>query len=383
MNPTGYVGVRPLNPGNISFHNRDPNNLQDVNNYQPGDTWMCPTNNHIWMLMRDFNLAGGGKQAVWVQLTGGGGGAGIQTLTGDNAIIVAPTAGNCNVFGTLTQGIQADGVLPDTIKITAANATAAANVGLVQKGVAGFNSSDFTVVGGFVSAINTGTGTMKTLSGDDAIQIPPDGGGNTKILGTAAQGISTSGVLINNEVQITAANATAAANIGLAQRGVAAFNSSDFTVVNGFVSSIATKRAAFRAYSNTVANVTGDGTLYNVQFTNVDFDITSNYDGVTTFSAPQTGLYLFGVTVSLGAVFTSFMDEMDVFLITTAGTIFLNTVDPYEVSSGYSFLKLSSSQLIHMNAGNSAYIALAVHGGTKTIGINPGASSVFWGYQVA
>jgi hypothetical protein len=232
MNPTGYVGVRPLNPGNITFHNRDPNNLQDVNNYQPGDTWMNTILNRIWMLMRDINIVGGGKQAVWVQITGGGGGAGIQNLTGDNAVIISPTANNCNIFGTTTQGIQTAGNLPSTMKITALNATAAAAIGLAQRGVCAFNSANFTVVNGFVSSVG-GTGTMQTLSGDDAVAISPNGAGNTKILGTAAQGVVTSGVPLNNEVNITVNNATTAA------KGVASFNPANFTVAAGVVSAIA------------------------------------------------------------------------------------------------------------------------------------------------
>jgi len=237
MNPTSYLGVRPLNPGNIFFRNRDPNNLQDVNNYQPGDTWMNPVLNRIWMLMRDFNVVGGGKQAVWVQITGGGGGSGIQNLKGDVGDVVGPVGGLCLIDGDPVAGVITTGIIPNEITISVENATAGVDVAHAQKGVSCFNSADFTVVGGFVSSTG-GTGNMDSLTTDDGHVVLPDGAGNINVLTTANQGLNTIGNLAGHTVTINAANATAGTAL-TATKGVASFNSTNFTVVNGFVSAIA------------------------------------------------------------------------------------------------------------------------------------------------
>ncbi len=236
-NPTAYVGVYPLNPGNIVFHHRDPDNLLDVNNYNPGDTWMNPKNNNIFMLMRDFNLAGGGKQAVWVSITGGGGGGGIQNLQGDYGVVIAPSGGLCSINGSqATRGIFTTGILPSQLTISCDYATAGL-VGVAHTGVCSFNSANFTVVNGFVSAIAAAAG-LQTLTTDDGHVVTYTGAGNITVNGTAAQGISTTGNIAGNEIAITAANATAGANVGLTQKGVCSFNSANFAVVNGFVSAI-------------------------------------------------------------------------------------------------------------------------------------------------
>ena len=237
MNPTSYLGVRPLNPGNIFFRNRDPNNLQDVNNYQPGDTWMNPVLNRIWMLMRDFNVVGGGKQAVWVQITGGGGGSGIQNLKGDVGDVVGPVGGLCLIDGDPVAGVITTGIIPNEITISVENATAGVDVAHAQKGVSCFNSADFTVVGGFVSSTG-GNGNMDSLTTDDGHVVLPDGAGNINVLTTANQGLNTIGNIAGHTVTVNAANATAGTAL-TATKGVAAFNSTNFTVVNGFVSTIA------------------------------------------------------------------------------------------------------------------------------------------------
>jgi acid stress-induced BolA-like protein IbaG/YrbA len=47
---------------------------------------------------------------------------------------------------------------------------------------------------------------------------------------------------------------------------------------------------SFMAVNNAdQTNVTGDGTDYTVTFVNEIYDLTSNFDGASTFTAPLTG----------------------------------------------------------------------------------------------
>jgi len=144
FNPTGYLGTNDTNPGQLHFRDRNPINLQDVHNYSPGDTWINTTGNQIWMLTKIVNQVPPlTKLASWVNITGAGGG-GILTLTPDDANVVSPVAGNCNIYGDPNQGVSTSGVSP-SLFVTVANATTA------SKGVAQFNPVDFNVAAGIVS----------------------------------------------------------------------------------------------------------------------------------------------------------------------------------------------------------------------------------------
>lgn len=109
-------------------------------------------------------------------------GLSATTFTAD-AGSATPVANNLNVVGVSGQGISTSGA-GSTLTVTAANATT------VSKGVASFNASDFSVSSGAVS-IN-GTGVGKFITGDTGGALSPTAN-NWNIVGTAAQGLSSSG----------------------------------------------------------------------------------------------------------------------------------------------------------------------------------------------
>jgi hypothetical protein len=292
-NPTAYLGVRPTNPGNIWFRNRDPDNALDTNNYQPGDTWMNPILNHIFMLMRDYNLSGGGKAAVWVPITGGGGGSGIQNLEGDLGPVVGPVGGVCDIIGNPVAGVVTTGILPNTIEVNVENASAGANVGACQKGVSCFNSADFTVINGFVSTI-AGTESVLFAVTDDANAVPPSAGGDLNVNGDITKGIKTVGNIGLNQVLITADNATAGTSL-TATKGVSSFNDANFTVVNGFVSAIAGASGiqTTTGNDNVAVGPTGGGTIFikgdTSQGIEVDGVALTNTETITAYNANTAG----------------------------------------------------------------------------------------------
>jgi len=138
---------------------------------------------------------------------------------------------------------------------------------------------------------------------------------------------------------------------------------------------------AFLVLSTPQNNVLGDGTLYTVTFATTIFDQTHSFDGVSTFTAPKTGIYLLGSTISLSAVFLVANDGFDFNLNATAGLYRLNTCNLYNSASASTFYKNSCSFLLPMVAGDIAQINLFATGAAKTISLDGGASS-FWGYLV-
>jgi len=92
--------------------------------------------------------------------------SGIETVTGNTGGAV-PGQGvpvNLNLVGDTAQGVSVNGDAgTSTETITVQNSTAAATSGAALKGVASFNSADFTDVSGFVSAANSMTGTATTV----------------------------------------------------------------------------------------------------------------------------------------------------------------------------------------------------------------------------
>jgi len=147
-NPTAYLGVGPTYPGNIWFRPRAPNNALDVHNYNRGDTWINTAVPGIWMLQEVYNVAPPGtKVANWLPITGAGAGVTIDTLSADGGVTAFPVGANCRILGDAAHGISTIGVAPDTIQVTAADAT------LATKGVAQFDPAYFLAAGGVISLV--------------------------------------------------------------------------------------------------------------------------------------------------------------------------------------------------------------------------------------
>ena len=168
-------------------------------------------------------------------------GSGVaETITGNTGGPLSPTAGNWNIFGLA----PAAGSVPitttgsgSTLTINVQKSQAIASTNALNIGLAAFDSARFTVdVNGFVS-IN-GSGIGETITGNTGGALSPTAG-NWNILGasTAAGStpVTTSGSVSTLTINVQKSQAiasTSASNVGLA-----AFNSSFFTVdANGFVS---------------------------------------------------------------------------------------------------------------------------------------------------
>lgn len=155
------------------------------------------------------------------------------------------------IIGTSTQGITTNGPSDNTIQISAANASAS------QKGVASFDATEFDVTDGNVEL---GTVPYTKLSVSTIQFIGDSGSANIGLNdtvtfdGDAAQGVSTA--VSGSTVAITVADATVSA------KGVASFDSNDFSVTSGAVSLVAKDLDSLTDVGVT-APASGDTLVYN------------------------------------------------------------------------------------------------------------------------
>jgi hypothetical protein len=206
-----------------------------------------------------------------------------ETITGNTGGALSPTAGNWNILGIST----APGIIPvqtagsgSTLTVQVQKSQAIASTNATNIGLSAFNSTFFTVdSNGFVS-IN-GSAIGETITGNTGGALSPTAG-NWNILGTStASGttpVQTAGSGSTLTVQVQKAQAIASTNA--TNVGLAAFNSTQFTVdANGFVTLSAT-------------GVTWTDVTSATQAMAVNSGYTSN-DGATlvTFTLPATAAY--------------------------------------------------------------------------------------------
>lgn len=129
-----------------------------------------------------------------------------------------------------------------------------------------------------------------------------------------------------------------------------------------------------------VPNLTGNSTTITVPYNTLYFG--SGFDTATfTYTAPITGIYIFGCTVTYYSVPTP--------TICTVGI--RTTLKFYDgnYSRGQN-LKTSTNLLSYnyiitapMTVGDTAYVESNGIGSTKTMGVLSGDASIFWGYLIA
>ena len=137
-NPTGYVGLRETNVGQLWFRDHPPNNLVDFRAYTAGDRWIDNVHNTVWTLVKRSATSG-----TWIGFSGGG--AEVEQVTPSTGVAIVPVGNNINLYGTAAQGVTTTNTAVDTITISVDDTTTA------SKGVAEFDPTYFTVAAGIVS----------------------------------------------------------------------------------------------------------------------------------------------------------------------------------------------------------------------------------------
>jgi len=118
----------------------------------------------------------------------------------------------------------------------------------------------------------------------------------------------------------------------------------------------------------TQSNVTGDSTAAEAEYTTVLYDVNSDYDGTSRFTAPVTGKYIFFAALDLTG-FTAAYTNHSVSLITSNHVYRLGPLlAPGKVyTSGTQFGSGGGGTVADMDAADIAYVQAFAAGGTKTI----------------
>ena len=143
----------------------------------------------------------------------------------------------------------------------------------------------------------------------------------------------------------------------------------------------------FRAYlTGSVANVTGDGTVYSLIFNATTFDPSGGINtGTGVFTAPTTGYYLLGANVTFNN-FQSGPISMIVNIVATSITTVIFDSNAAVTAHSPSIIQANGSCMIFMTAGDTAFVQgqVTTVAGTLIIGITGGSSNtIFYGFQVA
>jgi hypothetical protein len=172
----------------------------------------------------------------------------------------------------------------------------------------------------------------------------------------------------------------------------ASFTSSDGTMTIGNSAGAITLgatyqemgRSMFHAYlSAPVFNATGDGTTYTIVFNTTLFNVGSNFStGFGIYTAPATGKYFMGATVSLGG--TGVLQNEEIVAIeSTNHTYYITIFDGGNSGGSLSQTGQNSGVITDLDSGDNVYVTVTVTGGTKTNGVQAFDDTIFFGYRVA
>jgi len=143
---------------------------------------------------------------------------------------------------------------------------------------------------------------------------------------------------------------------------------------------------AFLAYkSSDSTSQTGAGAEITINFDSEAFDSNSNFSSGTTFTAPETGMYLFTFQVS----FTSLTSQMDVgkVRLVTSNRTYLIELDAFNTVANSSLGGITGSAIADMDALDTATVTLAIEDGVSNAATISGSASemitFFSGYKIA
>ena len=141
---------------------------------------------------------------------------------------------------------------------------------------------------------------------------------------------------------------------------------------------------AFLAYTGTLNNKTGDGTVYQIAFSAEVFDVGSDFatGASAAFTAPVTARYRFSLDVGTGNYFNGSAFTSGYVSIVTSNRTYRNgSVNPFFMANTNSFENYQYhfvfSAMGDMDAADTSHALLTVTGGSKTIDvIQAGATSL-------
>jgi hypothetical protein len=308
-------------------------------------------------------------------------GAAVQTVTigsqsGISSLTLDSGTGNIDI-GTSTASGR-------TINVGTGTANQKISIGnnSLANQVAIYGGTPFVGVGGiyltgsagttYVIGGETGTGTISlgrsTASNTINIGNATTTSGNTQTINIAS---SASGTGL---AAITIGNTNGASSLAL-RAGTGDITMSGIVKNSsqpGFLTSLSTSQLNFATSSDVT-----------VLFDSEIFDNASNFDtGTYTFTAPETGKYLFNVAVRIDNVDTA-ADYYTLYLITSNRSYRLAIIDPGQFAADLVYWHLNGSAIADMDASDTAYIVIRQQAGTaQTDIISATTNSFFSGWML-
>ena len=125
---------------------------------------------------------------------------------------------------------------------------------------------------------------------------------------------------------------------------------------------------AVLAYSDTVANVSGDGTAYsNTNFANEVFDRNADFNNTTfTFTAPVTGVYWCSLKANIGGS-ASDNTRATARIVASNRDIILFDLHGYNISQPDPAFRTAGGSLIDMDVNDTLFIRFYSYNGSKVV----------------
>lgn len=186
------------------------------------------------------------------------------------------------------------------------------------------------------------------------------------ILKNLYQLATAAGFIAKNGSAVTARTMTGTANQVAVTNGDGIAGDPTFALAP-IVTNLATQ-PSFQAYNNApVANVTGDGTTYEVTWNTVDYDTNGDFSS-PAFTAPVDGIYYFTASLVLTGLAVGHVNGQAYFKSSTGETQYGMRLNPYATSDG-GVLAFEANSLYKLSAGDTVSLFLQVSGGAKVVSV--------------
>ena len=134
---------------------------------------------------------------------------------------------------------------------------------------------------------------------------------------------------------------------------------------------------AFLAYNSaTDLDVTGDSTVYTVDFDTEVFDQGGDF-AADTFTAPIDGRYLLAVSVAASDLDADTYERFLVSLITSNRTYYIGIDSGLDYFSTGAIKSISTVVVVDMDANDTAHVTLTVAGGAKSVDCHGHATALY------
>ena len=285
--------------------------------------------------------------------------------TGD---VVGPGSATDNTVArynsTTGKLIQGSGVtIDDSNNVGAASLTLTTDLAVAHGGT---GASTFTD-GGVLLGSGTGAVTAMAVLTDGQMIV---GDGTTDPVAESGATLRTSiGVGTGDNLQVTNLTATGA----FTSLGIDDNASTTAITISADEQITLPLQPSFMGRSNTLSNITGDGTAYTILYPTERFDVGANYSS-PDYTAPITGKYIITLSIEVRGLAS---DHTDLIcnIVTSNRTYNVTRLNPSAIAvSG--IMNFSGSMYCDMDAADTATTTLKVSGGSKVVDIDEAYWSV-------